>query len=174
MLDLLNVQLFKIYSMKKKLGLLAVVLAMAGSWSPMQAQVKLVVHSVDGSLLEASLGDVKSLAFNESGFDVNSLKNQTLASFTFENLRKIEIVPDLTGVGDVVADAPKLRLSVSRNVLKVNGWAANETAPVYVYGVSGQCLLNEANWNGGEINISNLPSGVYVLKVKNETFKFRK
>ena len=160
--------------MKKKLGLLAVVLAMAGSWSSMQAQVKLVVHSVDGSLLEASLGEVKSLAFNESGFNVNSFKGQALGNFAFENVKKIEFVSEVSGVGDVVANVSNLGLSVSRNVLRVTGWGANESAPMAVYGVSGQCLLNEANWNGGDINISNLPSGVYVLKVKNETFKFRK
>ena len=160
--------------MKKKLGLLAFALATAGCWSTMQAQVKLVVHSVDGSFLEASLGEVKSLAFNESGFAVNSLEGQTLGNFVFGNVKKIEFVSVATGVGEVVETSSKLGLSVSRNALKVTGWVANESAPVQIYGVSGQCLYSDADWNGSVINIATLPSGVYVLKVNNETFKFRK
>ena len=160
--------------MKKKLGLFAFVLAMAGSWSPMQAQVKLVVHSVDGTLLTTSLDEVKSLVFNESGFSVNPLKGQSLGTFDFSKVSKIEFVSETTGIGDLIANPSRLGLSVSRSSLKVTGWNAGESATVALYSMSGQCCYQDNSWSGEVINISTLPSGVYVLKVNNETFKFSK
>lgn len=159
--------------MKKKLGLVALALALTSGWSTMQAQVKLVVHSVDGTLLEANLGDVKSLAFKETGFNLSSKANQLLGQFAFKDVKKIEFLSTTTGVSDVIANSSQLGLNISHNALKITGWNGNST-PVNIFGVSGQCYYNEANWNGSEIDITTLPTGVYVLKVNNETFKFRK
>lgn len=140
----------------------------------MQAQVKLVIHSVDGSLLEKSLGEVKSLAFKEGGFSVSDLKGQALGDFAFSKVQKIEFISDITGIGETIEESSKLGLNVSRNTLIVTGWAGNQPGVVTIVGMSGQRLYHATNWDGAAIDISALPSGVYVLKVNNETFKFRK
>jgi len=154
--------------------MLAIVLAAAGSWSSAQAQMRLIVHGKDGSTTEAQLKEVRSLAFKQGGFDMLFQKSgQAANSFQFANVKSIEFASVITGLDQVVKEENALGLDLNGNSLKVTGWNG-KAAPAAIYGVSGQCFYNNPLWNGEVLNIASLPAGVYVLKVNNATFKFRK
>nr|WP_238301080.1 hypothetical protein [Prevotella micans] len=43
-----------------------------------------------------------------------------------------------------------------------------------MFSTSGETVLRNSNWKGEPVNIGSLAKGVYVFKINNTTFKFRK
>ena len=55
------------------------------------------------------------------------------------------------------------------NTLNVLG--VSDTEPLFVYDLSGKCLMTET---GNKVEVSNLTNGTYILKVNNQCIKFIK
>jgi len=58
--------------------------------------------------------------------------------------------------------------------MTVGGWQQGETATLELFDVAGHTLTQRAAWHWESVDISSLPSGVYVLRIGSHTAKFRK
>jgi hypothetical protein len=59
---------------------------------------------------------------------------------------------------------------IRNNMLSVSG--INGTANAAIFSVNGQQMTSLRAWNGAPVSIANLPKGVYILNIKNQSFKF--
>lgn len=158
--------------MKSRLVLCAMALALSGSWSSAQAQVKMVFHAVDGTRFETSLDQVRTLKITPQGFDVNGQENQVLTAYKFKDLKKICFESLETSINQVVEETQKLKVCVAHQTLKVLNWPAGTPATASIYAATGQCVYRNAQWTGEDISLSGMPLGVYILKVNQQTYKF--
>lgn len=141
------------------------------------SQVELQVVGNNGSTIWSHpLDVVKKITFPQG----NSLSfigqdgTSVLYSTELTNVKKLLFDYSTVGIKDPSVDGAELSLAVEDNLISIDGWTSGDIARATIYSTSGQAFYNDANWNGSAINISLLPKGVYILKVNNNSFKFRK
>ena len=86
---------------------------------------------------------------------------------------KILFDEDGSNVDRIVTDANLKLVRNSRNTIGITG--LETTADARIVNTAGSIVMIQRQWSGSDINISALPSGVYVLVVgNNNIFKFSK
>ena len=109
-------------------------------------------------------------------FDNGNLLLSTNGSDDFElpldNILKIFFKEGDAGVDRIVTDANLKLVRNSRNSIGVTG--LETAADARIVNTAGSIVMMQRQWNGSDLDISALPSGVYVLVVGNNIFKFSK
>ena len=90
------------------------------------------------------------------------------------NVKRLVFYNPTAGIGDVTAEETDLRLVVNGNLVSLDGWTPGTVARATVYSVSGQAVYVDGAWDGSAIDVARLPQGIYILKVNNNSYKFRK
>ena len=67
--------------------------------------------------------------------------------------------------------ANNVRVYARENLIYIEG---AEQGRIEVYALNGTQCLAVAQWSGQPVDVSALPKGIYVLKVGNASFKFKK
>ena len=75
------------------------------------------------------------------------------------------------GIGKAEAVANNVRVYARENLIYIEG---AEQGRVEVFALNGTQCLAVAQWSGQPVDVSALPKGIYVLKVGNASFKFKK
>lgn len=145
---------------------------LVGGYLTASAQVPSVVAiTSDGDESEYRLAVVKEILFEtnqgsssmtlvgKDGFQVGGI--QTLLFATIQD------VP--TSIDESAETQVYAYPNPVVNTLNVLG--ISETEPLFVYDLSGKCLMSET---GNEVEVSNLTKGTYILKVNNQCIKFIK
>lgn len=165
--------------MKRKLHLIATACLLAcglGTASAQSTRIQLqVVGTDDAQLWTSELSDVKWATFAQrsltlTGQDMTSVLYQT----ELPNVKRLVFYNPTAGIGDVTAEETDLRLVVNGNLVSLDGWTPGTVARATVYSVSGQAVYVDGAWDGSAINVARLPQGIYILKVNNNSYKFRK
>ena len=122
---------------------------------------------------------ISRIEFGETGITVVK-SDQRGDTYLFDTLEKIVFdrkssLPGPNAIGGVVAEKQPMTLFVARDgsVVSVRGWQG-EQAEVSIYAASGAKLVDLKQWRGADINVGQLPHGVYVIKVGDKSAKFRK
>lgn len=115
--------------------------------------------SVEEILFETNQGSSSMTLVGKDGFQVGGI--QTLLFATIQD------VP--TSI-DESAEA-KVYAYPNPVVNTLNVLGVFETEPLFVYDLSGKCLMTE---RGNKVEVSNLTKGTYILKVNNQCIKFIK
>lgn len=147
-------------------------------------------RAVDGSdvLVVRTSGGDKPSAIDEvrridfAGDKVNVVYRDTqavTATYAFDDVSAIAFNLLPTGVEAVTAGKPDgaallLRVMSDGNVLKVSGWDSARQATLEVFNLQGMTLARLAGWHGQDVDVSDLPAGVYVVKIGNKAAKFIK
>lgn len=145
---------------------------------PMAAQddKDLVVETKAGTSQTFNISGIQRLDFSNQGVTVVS-KDKDGTTFAFDDIKKITFVSAANGISQIKtegATGQTIFISNDGNSLTVKGWNPAQYADVSVFSVGGARVLEAKGWNGQTVNISALPSGVYVVRVGNKTGKFRK
>lgn len=165
--------------MKRKLHLIATACLLAcglGTASAQSTRIQLqVVGADDAQPWTGELSDVKWATFAQrsltlTGQDMTSVLYQT----ELPNVKRLVFYNPTAGIGDVTAEETDLRLVVNGNLVSLDGWTPGTVARATVYSVSGQAVYVDGAWDGSAINVARLPQGIYILKVNNNSYKFRK
>lgn len=165
--------------MKRKLHLIATACLLAcglGTASAQSTRIQLqVVGADDAQLWTGELSDVKWATFAQRSL---TLTGQDLTSVLYHtelpNVKRLVFYNPTAGIGDVTAEETDLRLVVNGNLVSLDGWTPGTVARATVYSVSGQAVYVDGAWDGSAINVARLPQGIYILKVNNNSYKFRK
>lgn len=153
--------------MKKLLLFVSLLVGLGSSFAQ-----NIVVQSTSGQQTSVPLDNVKKITF-----DNGNLLLSTNGSDDFElpldDILKIFFKEGDAGVDRIVTDANLKLVRNSRNSIGVTGL---ETATdARIVNTAGSIVMIQRQWNGSDIDISALPSGVYVLVVgTNNIFKFSK
>lgn len=115
--------------------------------------------SVEEILFETNRGSSSMTLVGKDGIQVEGI--QTLL---FGTMQDVPTSIDESGEAKVYAYPNPVV-----NTLNVLGVA--DTEPLFVYDLSGKCLMTET---GNKVEVSNLTNGTYILKVNNQCIKFIK
>lgn len=125
------------------------------------------------------LTDVRRIDFTADGLSVVLKSDEAGTTYQFSEVKRICFTstapkePD--AINAVRSKAAAMSLFVARDgsYVGVNGWDG-KPANVDIYSTAGASVLSQHSWNGGNIDTSALPHGVYIIKVGDKTAKFRK
>ena len=129
---------------------------------------KMSVVSADGNAKEYKLSDLKKIVFHESELGIVDRNGQESKS-AYSDIHKLCFILDPSDISDVTAK--RLSVGYSDGTLYVDGWTEGN-ADVAFYDMSGKLYSMLKAWNGEMINISHLPKGMYILKIKSYSIKF--
>ena len=162
--------------MNKKRFLTALTCIIAGGCM-LHAQDLLVLYPSNSgdAPWETSLSEIGKVSFSDTGLAFVGRQGQTLCTQAYRDVNRIEL--SLTGVG-MADNKAVLDLFVYPNpvvdYLNMAGWDAEEKADIAIYSITGQPFHAQKEWRGAPIPVSSLPQGLYILKVNDRSFKFRK
>ena len=106
---------------------------------------------------------VVSKDWSTKSYNISNLKK------SYSNLFKLMFNGDPTGVENVTTE--RLSVVYRDGVINVNGWTEG-CADVAFYDISGNMHGSIKAWNGGQINVSHLSKGMYIMKIKGYSMKF--
>ena len=159
--------------MRKLLLTLFATLALTGM---AQAQSSLYVYLNDGAdETVVSLADIEKITFEGANMVITP-KTGSQLQVPLTTIQDFRFTPQsTTGFLQMKADAVAgPAINVRQGIVSVDGWDSSRTATLSVYAVGGQQLMSIPGWNGQNVDINNLPKGVYVIKIENKTTKIRK
>lgn len=161
---------------KRKFGLFLMGALIATS--ALQAQEdKMVVHPADGTAnWESLIKDVKLITFSETGMNVKGMTAASTKTFTYESVGKITFSLTPSGITDLYNQVPNYFVfpSLATTQISLSGWNNQGMTNAAIYSTTGSLCRLIKNWNGASIDVSGLEPGLYILKVNNQSFKFRK
>ena len=151
---------------------LLVFVMLVGGYLTASAQVPSVVAiTSDGNEYEYRLASVEEILFET---------NRGSSSMTLVGKDGIQVEGIQTLLFGTMADVPtsidesgetKVYAYPTPVVNTLNVLGVSETEPLFVYDLSGKCLMTET---GNKVEVSNLTNGTYILKVNNQCIKFIK
>lgn len=112
-------------------------------------------------------GSPRVLMFDKADASIEAVPLAAIEKITFN-------VPN--GVESVAETASQLRL-LSNPVydrLSIGGVDAAANHKLAVYDMTGRLHVYIPAWTGGDVDVSSLTAGFYILKISNQTFKFIK
>ena len=153
--------------MRKLLLFVSFVVGIGGAFAQ-----NIVVQSTSGQQTSVPLDNVKKITFN-NGNMVLSTNGYENFELPLDDIMKILFDEDGSNVDRIVADTNLQLVRNSRNTIGITG--LETTADAHIVNTAGSIVMIQRQWNGSDIDISALPSGVYVLVVgNNNIFKFSK
>lgn len=151
---------------------LLVFVMLVGGYLTASAQVPSVVAiTSDGNEYEYRLESVEEILFET---------NRGSSSMTLVGKDGIQVECIQTLLFGTMADVPtsidesgeaKVYAYPNPVVNTLNVLGISDTEPLFVYDLSGKCLMTET---GNKVEVSNLTNGTYILKVNNQCIKFIK
>ena len=152
--------------MKKLLLFVSLVVGLGSSFAQ-----DIVVQTSSGGQTSVPLDNVRKITFDNGNMVLSTNGNEDF-ELPLDDIMKILFDED-SNVDRIVADT---NLQLVRNSRNTNGITGLETtADARIVNTAGSIVMIQRQWSGSDIDISALPSGVYVLVVgNNNIFKFSK
>lgn len=137
------------------------------------AQSYMTFYNNDGAAKEAwNLLDVGKVTFDQGNIVVKHSTGTYSASLNeVLSIKFTDTAPIFTGVEKINDDVTQLRIATSEDFIRVMGATSGQ---VSIWSTTGQQIYNNRNWHGGDIDISYLERGIYIITINNSTFKFKK
>ena len=152
--------------MKKLLLFVSLLVGLGSSFAQ-----DIVVQTSSGGQTSVPLDNVRKITF-DNGNMVLSTNGYEDFELPLDDIMKILFDED-SNVDRIVADTNLQLVRNSRNTIGITG--LETTADARIVNTAGSIVMIQRQWNGSDIDISALPSGVYVLVVgTNYFFKFSK
>ena len=153
--------------MKKLLLFVSLLVGLGSSFAQ-----DIVVQTSSGGQTSVPLDNVRKITFDNGNMVLSTNGNEDF-ELPLDDIMKILFDEDGSNV-DRIADDTNLQLvRNSRNTIAITG--LETTADARIVNTAGSIVMIQRQWNGSDIDIAALPSGVYVLVVgNNNIFKFSK
>ena len=152
---------------KLLLAMLAVLLA----FQTAAAQTRVTLTFQDASSQEIEVSAAGKIYFDNNYMYIDD-GTAVPYSFAVSDIRKMTF-DEVLCVREIVTESFKVYPNPARNELYVNG---DESGPYLyaLYAMDGRMLLQGKVQNGDAIQIGNIPTGLYILKINNTSLKINK
>lgn len=160
--------------MKSKIFLTTLLLLAGISPSLVKAQ-RMTINLKDGNKQEINLTTLQKISFSSNNMVLN-YTNAAFTSLAINDIRKITMISGPADVKNTLADKSKMSIffNAAENQITIKN-APEKSAKAYVYRMDGVLLLySEVSSSNNLLNISSLANGLYLLKINNQVFKFKK
>lgn len=153
--------------MKKLLLFVSLLVGLGSSFAQ-----DIVVQTSSGGQTSVPLDNVRKITFDNGNMVLSTNGNEDF-ELPLDDIMKILFDKDGSNVDRIVADTNLQLVRNSRNTIGITG--LETAADARIVNTVGSIVMIQRQWNGSDIDISALPSGVYVLVVgNNNIFKFSK
>ncbi len=121
------------------------------------------------------IADVRSMVIEGNNLLVTKSGSSDSDSYQLADITSI-IFNLADGIAETKLADGKLSIysPANSNLIYVKGYELSKSYDVTVYGSNGNTVMHDADWKGQPVDVSKLPNGVYIFKINNSTFKFRK
>jgi len=160
--------------MKSKIFLTTLLLLAGMSTTLVKAQ-SMTINLKNGNKQEINLTTLQKISFSSNNLVLN-YANAAFTSVAITDIRKITMVGGAAAVKNPQADESKISVffNASDNQLTIKN-TPEKTSKAYVYRIDGVLVLNtEVSSSNNVVNASSLANGLYLLKINNQVFKFKK
>ena len=101
--------------------------------------------------------------------------SNTNSYFEYDRVRKITF-NESVGIESILADNTSVVVAPNptKSYLMINGADNLYGSDLYIYSISGAVVSKQAGWSGERVDVSNLNSGIYFVKIGSTTSKFVK
>ena len=135
------------------------------------AQTKVTLTFQDASSQEIEVSAAGKIYFDDNYMYIDD-GTAVPYSFAVANIRKMTF-DEVLGVREIVSESFKVYPNPARNELYVNGDEFGPY-PYVLYSMDGRLLLQGEVQNGDAIQIGEIPTGLYILKINNTSLKINK
>lgn len=151
---------------------LLVICALFLSINAVKADEVITIHFNNASTENINILDIKKITFDESGLTVFSETNNY---FDYTSISKITFNEGV-GIESILADNTSIVVAPNptKNYLMINGADNLYGSDLYIYSISGAVVSKQAGWYGERVDVSNLNSGIYFVRIGSTTSKFVK
>ena len=133
-----------------------------------------VIRMNNGAADAFKFSETKKITFSGDGLNVIDLNSNVMSTYLFDDIEKIVFESNFTGIDGVVSEGENVQFCLSDDGQKIMLGGVSNGCSMRLYNVTGTMVMNMSRFDGTEIDVSNLPAGIYVLSVNNQTFKFKK
>ena len=135
------------------------------------AQTKVSLTFQDASSQEIEVSSYGKIYFSDNYMYID---NGTAVPYSFavSNIRNM-VFNEITGIEDIVTETFKVYPNPVHNELYISG---NDfrSHPYQLFSTDGRLLLHGVSREGEPEKVSDLPTGLYILKINNSSFKISK
>ena len=118
--------------------------------------------------------DITKVQFADGG-SMNVVKGENEQQvFDIRNVSRISFGEN-SAIDEIEAASPLVVTpNPVRDVLMLKGGQDLYGKDLNLYSITGMRVLTVQSWSGNPVDVSALPSGIYILKIQSETVKFMK
>lgn len=150
-------------------------LLLAGMSTTLVKAQSMTINLKDGNKQEINLTTLQKISFSSNNLVLN-YTNTTFSSVAISDIRKITMIGGTAGVNDTQADKSKMSVffNATDNQVTISN-APEKASNATIYRIDGVLVLKtEVSSSNNVVNASSLEKGIYLLKVNNQVFKFKK
>lgn len=113
--------------------------------------------------------------FLGSGFDLIKGESDVVSSHDYSEVKMIKFVFD-TQVESIIDTSVSLKVAPNpvENILTIKGADSMIGSEINIYSIDGQNKFKISNWQGESFDVSNFPSGIYIINIQSKNLKFVK
>lgn len=149
----------------------AVIIFLLSSISVFSQGNRIVISKLDNSEVEREVSEVKSIKANYEGITL-VLKNDSEENFSYNNLSKVYFKKAVSVEDREENESITVFPNPAVATIKLNG--ADKELNATIYDIHGKIIVDSVVGNGSEINIEQLKSGVYFIKINSSIIRFVK
>lgn len=140
---------------------------------PAIAQTEILMTYHDGTEQTFLIAETSRLYFLNANLVIDE-GDESPQNIELASIRKITFPWSTMQISEPEQDEqPIIYPNPAQNFICVSNTSSGEMA-VKIYSLSGKLILSDSAYVGSEIDISTLPSGLYLVKLNNKTFKLSK
>lgn len=160
--------------MNKLLPMIAATLMLSvAAESKADKVIQIYSNDTETAPVEIPLLGIEKIQFADGG-SMSVVKSNGEEVFDLKNVSRISF-GEASAIDEIEATMP---LTVSPNPvgdnLIVKGGQDLFGSTLNIYSISGMRVKSVPQWNGEAVNVSMLPSGIYILNLQSKTVKFMK
>ncbi len=141
------------------------------------AQQYMVTYFNDSSAESViGLSQITSIHFSDGNLQVKQNTDGQVSDTPLTRILSIKFSDQTpTDVKTVVTDyLASVKVTATADELHLVGYDTANALPAALYSINGTTYYTNASLTESSINISSLPKGIYIFKLGNKSFKFRK
>lgn len=139
---------------------------------PLSAESVIKVTQMDESAVSVPLNTGTKISFSQTGVDMAN-EGADIISFPYADIKAISFGHTSGVTGISMQRTFGLRQNPVENALEVVGHDGSPS-DLFISSMAGVRMKSVKKWNGEAIDVSSLPSGVYILSINNKSIKFIK
>lgn len=132
---------------------------------------QLVLNFSNGETKSINLQEIKNITLANGSLAVNSFDG-TSETASFTSLAKVTFSGNFSAISDIEVGTNSPAVSLQGDALEISGLSGTQS--VDVFSTVGMRVISTEITDNGSLSVAELPSGVYIVNIESQTFKFIK